>query len=61
MAKYRVFQRSCTNWQEFARARKTTIRTGLTAEEALQMCARFNDNRTPAQVRKGTKYEFTEE
>jgi hypothetical protein len=61
MKKYRVFKRSATGWETFASARKITIRRGLTIGEARQMCAEFNDNRSPAQVRKGTKLEFTEE
>lgn len=56
---YKTFKRSATNWQEFARARKITEETGLTYEQALQRCEDFNNNRTPAQIRKGTKLEFT--
>lgn len=61
MKRYRVFKRSATNFEEFSSARKTTIRRGLTIDEARRMCAEFNDNRTPAQIRAGTKLEFTEE
>lgn len=61
MNTYTVFGRSATNFAEFARAHKSVIRCGLTEEEARRMCAEFNDNRTPAQVRKGTKYEYTRE
>jgi hypothetical protein len=61
MTKYKVFKRSATNWDEFATARKTTIRRGLTIEEARRMCAEFNDNRTPAEEKRGTKLEFTVE
>ena len=53
---YTVFTRSA---REFAKARKITVRKGLTIEEARRMCANFNDNRTTAQVRRGTKMEFT--
>lgn len=56
---YTVFSRSCTNWKSFATARKRVIATGLSADEALAMCNRFNDNRSPDQVRRGMKYEFT--
>ena len=59
--KYKVFSRSCTNWEQFSSARKTTIRRGLTIEEARRMCDDFNRNRNAAQLRKGMKYEFTEE
>lgn len=61
MTKYLVFSRSCRTWDEFATARRRTIRRGLTIEEARQMCADFNDNRSSAQVKRGTKYEFTAE
>jgi hypothetical protein len=57
--RYLVFRRSATSFESFASARKTTIRKGLTLAEARQMCASFNDNRTPAQIAAGTKYEFT--
>jgi hypothetical protein len=56
---YTVFTRSARNFDEFAKARKITVRKGLTIEEARRMCANFNDNRTVAQVRRGTKMEFT--
>lgn len=58
---YRTFKRSCTNWQEFARARKVTEDTGLTYEQARERCEEFNKNRTPRQKRKGTKMEFERE
>lgn len=57
--KYKVFRRSATGWESFAHARKTIIRRNLTLQEARQMCADYNDNRTPAQIESGTKYEFT--
>ena len=56
---YYVFIRSARNWEEFAKARKRTIRKGLTYSEAQQFCAEWNRNRTPAQERRGTKAEFT--
>lgn len=58
---YRTFKRSARNWQEFARARKITEERGLTYEQARERCREFNANLTPAQVRNGTKLEFTEE
>lgn len=61
MTTYRTFKRSCRNWQEFSRARKITVDTGLTLEEAQRACDRYNENRTRAQIRKGTKLEFTAE
>lgn len=59
MTYYKTFKRSCTNWEQFARARKITEETGLTCEQARQRCEEFNKNRTRAQIRKGTKLEFT--
>ncbi len=56
---YRTFKRSCTNWKEFASARKLTEDIGLTYEQARERCGRFNNNRTSKQIRKGTKMEFT--
>jgi hypothetical protein len=58
---YKTFKRSCTNWKQFAKARKITVDTGLTYEEAQRRCDEYNDNRTPAQIRKGTKMEFIRE
>ena len=61
MTYYKTFKRSCTNFQEFARARKITEETGLTYDQARERCKEFNENRTSAQIRKGTKLEFTAE
>jgi hypothetical protein len=58
MSDYEVFRRSATNWQEFAKARKTVIRRNVTIEQAQRICDDYNDNRTAAQKRRGTKYEF---
>ena len=55
---YRTFKRSATNFDEFSSARKLTVETGLTANQAREKCADYNDNRTPAQIAKGTKMEF---
>jgi len=59
--KYRVFKRSARNFREFARARKLTVERGLTYEEAQRVCREYNNSRTPAQERAGTKYEFESE
>jgi hypothetical protein len=56
---YTVFKRSCADWKSFASARKITVATGVTETEALRMCEQFNAKRTPAQLRKGTKLEYT--
>lgn len=58
---YRVFKRSCTDWRSFSSARKITVERGVSIDEALQICDQYNDNRTPAQIRKGTKCEFERE
>ena len=57
---YYVFKRSAVSFESFARAKKTTLARGLTYEEAQRYCARWNADRTPAQIRKGTKAEFTQ-
>lgn len=56
---YKTFKRSCNTLEEFAKARKITVDTGLTEDQAREQCREFNNNRTPAQIRKGTKMEFT--
>jgi len=61
MTTYRTFKRSCTGWKSFASARKITVDTGLTIDEARRACDRFNESRTPSQIRRGTKLEFTAE
>ena len=61
MPTYRTFKRSATNWKEFSSARKITDQTDLTLEQARERCRHWNENRTPAQIAKGTKLEFTEE
>jgi len=55
---YKVFKRSARNFNEFANATKYHVQSGLTYEEAQNMCRDFNDNRTSAQIKRGTKYEF---
>jgi hypothetical protein len=59
--KYKTFKRSANSFGQFAGARKTTVDTGLTYDEARRQCESFNSNRTSAQVRRGTKMEFTQE
>lgn len=61
MALYKTFKRSATNWQQFAHGRKITHDTSLTYEEARRQCEQFNANLTPAQRRRGTRLEFTEQ
>ena len=56
---FKVFKRSCRNWEEFARARKFFFAWAMTETEARAMCERFNNNRSAAQIRKGTKLEYT--
>lgn len=61
MQTYQVFKRSATNFEEFSSARKMTVRTGDTLEQAREKCKALNENRTQAQIRKGTKLEFERE
>lgn len=56
--RYFTFRRSARNFEEFAKAKKVISRRNLTLAEARRMCDEFNDNRTPAEVRRGTKMEF---
>lgn len=56
----KVFSRSCTSFETMATARKTTIKFVDTGKQAREICHEFNDNRTQAQINKGTKYEFME-
>jgi len=56
---FKTFKRSCNNWREFGSARKMTCETGLTRDQALERCAEYNNNRSKAQIRKGTMLEFT--
>ena len=56
---YLVFKRSATSWRSFSQARKYRIKVVQTAEDALRLCDEFNSNRSPSQIRRGTKYEFT--
>lgn len=56
---YKTFRRNATNWKTFVRARKFSDASGLTLDEARRRCEAFNSSRTPAQIRKGTKLEFT--
>lgn len=58
MITYRVFRRSCRNWTEFARARKTTVQRRLVYSQASRMCHEYNIGRTRRQIDKGTMYEM---
>ena len=58
---YKTFKRSAINWEEFVTARKTVVDTGLTKKEARKRCWDFNYHRSPRQIRRGTKLEYTEE
>lgn len=59
MTYYKTFKRSATNWKQFGSARKITEETGLTYDQARERCEAFNNNRSTAQIRRGTKLEFT--
>ena len=56
---YQLFTRSCTDWKSFARARKMKQGVVGTEQEALDKCESFNKGRTAAQIRRGTKMEWT--
>lgn len=58
---YKTFKRSCNSFKEFASARKIVVDKGLTKAEAIRQCQQFNNSRTAAQIRRGTKMEFTQE
>jgi hypothetical protein len=47
--------------EQFSTARKITYSTGLSYEQAREECEHFNSTRSAAQIRKGTKLEFTAE
>ena len=55
---YRVFSRTANSFESFGTAPKRPIEARVTLEQARRCCTAFNDNRTPAQVRAGIKYEF---
>jgi len=61
MTTYRTFKRTANNFEEFASAKKVTVDTGLTIDEAREACKDFNDNRTSAQEGRGTMMEFINE
>ncbi len=61
MDTYRTFLRSARNFEELSSARKIPQDTGLTRSDAYEACKAFNNNRTPAQIARGTKMEFTVE
>lgn len=61
MKTYKTFVRSCTNFREFASARKITKRTRLSEAEARAMCKDFNDRRNSRQMQAGTKMEYEAE
>jgi len=58
---FRTFIRSARNFEEFGSARKRTVDRGLTEDEARRACKAFNESRTPAQIRRGTKMEYDSE
>jgi hypothetical protein len=58
---YTTFKRSATNFEQFAKARKFKMDSGLTLEEAQTECREFNNNRTQLEIENGTKMEFEKE
>lgn len=61
MDRYRTFKRSANSFEEFATARKITVSRNVSWEEARRQCDEFNDNRTAAQIKRGTKLEFEDQ
>jgi len=58
---YRTFIRSARNWEEFSKAEKKEVETGLTLSEARQQCDEYNAERSESEIEAGTKMEFEEE
>jgi hypothetical protein len=59
--RYKTFVRSGKSFESFSRARKHTVDTGLTYDEAQRTARRFNAERTSRQISAGTKMEFIRE
>jgi hypothetical protein len=55
---YRTFKRTCTDWESYSKARKIEDMSNLTYSEAARRAERLNESLTPAQKRRGTRYEF---
>lgn len=60
-ATYYTFKRSARSFEDFAKAERVTVETGLTFADAQDACRDFNTTRTEAEIEAGTKLEFTEE
>lgn len=58
---YTTFKRAARSFEEFSKAEKETVDTGLLYSEALKACAEFNDNRTADEEARGLKMEFERE
>jgi hypothetical protein len=58
---YRTFTRAATGWEEFSKAEKEYVDSGLTRKEAYEACQNFNKNRTEADKARGLKMEFESE
>lgn len=58
MTTYTTFKRTCKNFGQFGSARKTIQDTDLSYETAKERCKEFNENRAPAQIKRGTYLEF---
>ena len=61
MRTYRTFMRAARNIEEFSRAKKIEVQTGLSYGEAREECEIFNTTRSPEQVNAGMKMEFEAE
>lgn len=59
--RYKTFIRTCATWREFASARKRTVDRGLTFDEALRACDRYNAELSEADRERGKRMEFERE
>jgi hypothetical protein len=58
---FKAFKCSANSFEELVNARKITACRNLTESEARRFCRNFNTSRTPSQIRRGTKMEYTEQ
>jgi hypothetical protein len=56
---FTTFKQSYRNWSEYQRNKKTIVSSGLTFERAELECTRFNQNRTPEDIKQNVRMFFT--
>ena len=61
MDTYRTFKRAARNFEEFAKADKIEVETGLSIKEARERCYDYNSARSQDDLDSGTKLEFERE